>query len=200
MACLVRVIVMRHMPTIGNEKRQYIGWTDEPIMDTCKVNWQLPWHPTEVYGSDLQRAKQSAAQYFPKAIYKHDSRFRESHFGDWEGKTYDMLKEDKTYRAWIDDPYAYAPPGGERLQETEQRVFAAFSALPIAGTPTILVTHGGPIRLLLTRFSPEIRDFWSWTIPHCSAWAFEWATARDFKEGKRCISLSAVPIMASEPM
>ena len=42
-------------------------------------------------------------------------RFRESHFGDWEGKTYEALKDNKTYRSWIDNPYEITPPNGENL-------------------------------------------------------------------------------------
>jgi len=188
---------MRHLPTVGNKRRQYIGWTDEPIVVVNSVNWELPWNPKVVYGSDLIRAKQSAALYFPRAAYKSDFRFRESHFGEWEGKTYEMLKEYKSYRSWIDDPYSAGPPGGECLQETEQRVLSAFAELPGDEKDVFVVTHGGPIRLLLTQFSPEVQDFWSWEIPHGSAWCFEWETVRDWKEGARCKSLSVVPITAS---
>ena len=196
MACRVRVIVMRHLPTAGNIKRHYIGWTDEPIIEMDVSPPKTSWHPTVVYGSDLLRAKQSATYYFPDAYYTSDPRFRESHFGDWEGKTYDLLKQYEAYRNWIDDPYKYAPPNGERLDEVEKRVRTGFSDLPVDQNDLVLMTHGGPIRLLLTRFSPEVQGFWSWTIPHGSAWQFEWETMHDFKEGKRCVSLSAVPLTA----
>lgn len=196
----IRVIVMRHLPTLGNQQKQYIGWTDEPIVAVNHPNWQLPWQPAIVYGSDLLRAKQSAALYFSQAVYKSDHRFRESHFGEWEGKTYDLLKKDQKYRNWIDDPHTYAPPGGERLCDTENRVRAAFSELPVEKGDAFVVTHGGPIRLLLTRYSPEEQSFWSWIIPHGSVWVFEWETFDDWREGKRCASILAVPIMASEVM
>lgn len=196
----VSLTVMRHLPTVGNQKRQYIGWTDEPIVDVGASNWELPWRPKIVYGSDLLRAKQSATLYFPKAEYRSDRRFRESHFGDWEGKTYETLKENKTYRDWIDNPYTYTPPGGESLIEIEQRVLSVLLELPEDEMDHFIVTHGGPIRILLTCFSPEEKDFWSWHIPHGSAWHFEWEDADHFKEGKRCRSLSAVPITANETL
>lgn len=194
----VRIIVMRHLPTLGNQQKQYIGWTDEPIVVVDHLNWKLSWYPAVVYGSDLLRAGQSAALYFPQAVYKSDFRFRESHFGEWEGKTYDLLKKDKRYRSWIDDPHTYAPPGGERLCDTENRVLAAFSELPVDKEDAFVVTHGGPIRLLLTRYSPDKQSFWSWIIPHGSIWVFEWETFDDWREGKRCASISAVPTMVNE--
>lgn len=199
MANRVNVVVMRHLPTKGNIKRQYMGWTDEPISEV-ETTPEPFLHPQVVYGSDLLRAKQSAAVYFPDAKYMSDRRLRESHFGDWEGKTYDLLKQYETYRHWIDDPYTNVPPGGESLDEVKSRVLNAFSELPVEKTTSVVMTHGGPIRLLLTHFSPEEKDFWSWIIPHGSIWQFEWETVRDFKEGKRCTSLSAVPITGSALM
>ena len=194
----VTLTLIRHLPTLGNQQRQYIGWTDESVADVEATNCQLPWEPKTVYGSDLLRAKESAALYFPVATYKSDWRLRESHFGEWEGKTYDALKDNKTYRAWIDNPYGHRPPDGESLLETKARVLAAVAELPTEENNHFIVTHGGPIRLLLTHFSPKKQDFWSWTIPHGSVWHLVWNNVDDFKEGKRCASLSEVPITGSE--
>ena len=46
--------------------------------------------------------------------------WRESNFGEWEGKTYEDVEKDMDYRTWIDDPYEYAPPGGESLVEVRK--------------------------------------------------------------------------------
>jgi alpha-ribazole phosphatase len=186
--------VIRHLPTMANEQRRYIGWTDEPIIATearCLVPAQV------VVGSDLLRARQTAALYYPEATYEADSDWRECNFGDFEGKTYVDLEKDIDYRRWIDDPYAYAPRDGESLVALEQRVLSALKRL---SSDTVIVTHGGPIRLLLTRFSPVKGEFWSWSIPHGAGYRLKWASEQAFKEGRRCISLSAVPITASETM
>lgn len=200
MAHRIRVTLVRHLPTVGNQRREYIGWTDEPIVGADGLNVELPWKPKVVYGSDLLRCQESAALYFPKAVYKSDCRFRESHFGEWEGKTYDLLKDNKTYRSWIDHPTIYKPPGGESLLEVKIRVLNALVELPDDATDYFIVTHGGPIRLLLTAFSPDLQDFWSWKIPHGAAWQLEWNDREDFMEGKRCRSLLAVPITGNGRM
>ena len=194
----VTLTLIRHLPTLGNQQRQYIGWTDESIAGIDATNLKLPWEPKVVYGSDLLRTKESAALYFPAATYKSDWRLRENHFGEWEGKTYDALKVNKTYRAWIDDPYGHRPPHGESLLETKARVLAAVAELPTEENNHFIVTHGGPIRLLLTHFSPKQQDFWSWKIPHGSVWCLEWNNVNDFKEEKQCTSLSVVPITGNE--
>lgn len=189
--------VMRHLPTAGNKQKQYIGWTDEPILDVSKASYQLPWQPETVYCSDLLRCKQSAQLYFPNAQCIEDPRFRETNFGEWEGKTYDMLKEIKTYRQWIDDPFGNQPPKGESIQQVERRLLQALKDLPAGDNHHFIVTHGGPIRIVLTLFSPEKTDFWSWSIPHFSVWQLTWENETAFREGKRCTSISAVPITAN---
>ncbi|AOV08865.1 histidine phosphatase family protein [Sporosarcina ureilytica] len=192
MAHRVVLTLIRHLPTAGNIKRQYIGWTDESIVEN-EIN-ELPWQPSVVYGSDLRRCQESAHLYFPKATYQSDHRFRESNFGDWEGKTYELLKRDSAYRSWINSPYRCQPPNGESLAEVKARVLQAIYDLPSGEEDYFIVTHGGPIRILLTEFAPEQNDFWSWIIPHQSVWQLRWDCEQDLREGKRCASLSAVPI------
>lgn len=186
----VELIVIRHFPTIGNGKRQYIGWTDEPIVSTVSKPYDSKCR--EVYGSDLLRTRQTAALLFPNAVYQADSRFRECNFGEFEGKTYAQLERYPHYRSWVEDPATIAPSGGESLRHVEARVVEAFQQLPPGAQ---LVTHGGPIRLLLSRFAPKVRDFWAWEVPHGVVYRFHWKTEGQWKEGRRCTSLSVERLM-----
>ncbi|MEZ7172540.1 histidine phosphatase family protein [Sporosarcina sp. OR05] len=188
--------LMRHLPTAGNRAKKYIGWTDEPIEPiTEPETFRLSsMQQNIVYGSDLRRARQSANIFLPHAIFHEDRRFRECHFGDFEGKTYADLEQDKDYRNWLDNPVLHAPKGGEGLKDVEKRLMAALHELP---NDSLVVTHGGPIRIALNQFSPEPADFWSWQIPHGSLWKFEWANETTMKEGGRCTSLSEVPTTAN---
>lgn len=193
MAGNVEFVIIRHLPTAGNRKRQYIGWTDEPILETHvqALNENRP----VIYGSDLQRAEQTAARLFPRAQYQSNAHFRECNFGEFEGKTYAQLEKDTHYRSWIDDPVSVKPPGGESLGQVEHRVLEAFHQLPPGAC---VITHGGPIRLLLARFAPDVRDFWSWDVPHGAVYRFRWDSERGWKEGCRCTSLSVERLTAKE--
>src|SRR5690606_23681990 len=77
-----------------------------------------------VYASDLRRCRETLAWARPDLLdgAQLDPRLREMNFGRWEGQTYEMLKDDKRYRAWIDDPQAGTPPGGESWQAFQARV------------------------------------------------------------------------------
>ena len=199
MAARHHLYLIRHLPTAGNRQKRYIGWTDEPIEPLShKEMYRLDGlHQRVVYGSDLLRAKQSADVFLPGAPFRPDARFRECHFGDFEGKTYADLERDKDYRYWLDDPLKNAPRGGEGLMDVGQRFLEALGELPDG---SIVVTHGGPIRIALTRFSPAPQEFWSWQVPHGSLWKFEWRNQDEVKEGIRCISLSEVPITGRKRM
>lgn len=189
-----RLFLIRHLPTAANRRGAYCGWTDDPLSEERgkAIQWEMK--PKRIYGSDLQRARQTAAIYFPDAEYCTDSRLRECHFGEFEGKTYEQLKHDETYRRWIDDPYQSAPAQGETLLAVRERVLNALSELP---NDAIVVTHGGPIRLALEMFSPQVKSFWDWQVTNGSIWQFEWEDKKDLEEGRRCTYLSEVPIMAS---
>lgn len=199
MACNHHLYLIRHLPTAGNREKKYIGWTDEPIVPVeDKESYRFMQADRRiVYGSDLVRAKQSAAILLPGADYSADQRLRECYFGEFEGKTYAELEMDMDYRNWLDDLLSFAPRGGESLADMERRVLEALVSLP---NGAVVVTHGGPIRIVLTRFSPESRDFWSWQIPHGSIWKLEWHNQDEMKEGGRCVSLSEVPITGKGTM
>ncbi len=186
--------VIRHLPTAGNLQKRYIGWTDEAIQTPFIGDKQFEMG-TKLYGSDLQRAQQTASHYFPHENYHEDLRWRECNFGDYEGKTYADLEEDRHYRNWIDNPYSVAPPNGERLQQVENRVLSVFSELP---SGAVIITHGGPIRVLLSKFSATPTELWSWDVPHGGMHRLKWSNEQAFKEGKPCTSILAVPITASD--
>lgn len=192
MGDIVTVRLMRHAPTKENVEKRYIGWTDSSLAHASAlpiVNDSV----RKVYGSDLRRCQETAKCYFPQASYIADARFRETNFGDFEGKTYDQLKTDSRYRRWLDDPKKNAPPNGERFDQFCERVVAGFLALPKDEDDYYLVVHGGVVRALLVAFAPQQEAFWSYQVPHNRLFTLTFSRAA-WKEGARCMSLSEEPI------
>lgn len=183
--------LIRHAPTAGNRRKAYIGWTDEPVLPFkagADPNKQA------VFGSDLLRCRQTAQVLFPDACYFMDAGFREIHFGDWENRTYEDLRLDKHYRQWIDDPFKVVPPGGESFQQFAKRIDAAIESFPPTGEFTV-ITHGGPIRYILSKAKGA--PFNSQSARHGSCYTVEWEDRSAYEEGKRCTSFSEVPLMGS---
>lgn len=103
-----------------------------------------------VYTSDLRRAHRTAALALPGVVATPDPRLRELDFGEFDGADYaeNLRRHGDRFRAWIADPAAAPPPGGEALGEFEARVLAWLREQP-AGGIVVAFTHGGPIRVLL---------------------------------------------------
>lgn len=182
--------LIRHAPTAGNRSRQYIGWTDEPVLPfKAKANKKNG----VVWGSDLLRCRQTASILFPNAEYKADPNFRECNFGQWEMKTYKELEHNQSYRDWINDPYVNTPPDGESFSRMISRVEEALQNLP-AGNEFFILMHGGPLRYLLARAKEQA--FNEQIALHGDCHTIVWENRKAFREGARCKSYSVEPLMA----
>ncbi|MEA0562196.1 MULTISPECIES: histidine phosphatase family protein [Lysinibacillus] len=198
MGDIVTVRLMRHAPTKENLEKRYLGWTDAPLANPTTLS-MVDDAVTNVYGSDLRRCRETAAHYFPNASYHADARFRETNFGAFEGKTYDELKSNAHYRAWLDDPIKTPPPQGEAFHDFVARAVEGFSHLPKDEDQYALVVHGGVIRALLVAYAPTEQPFWSYDVPHDKQFILTF-TRKAWEEGARCTSLLEEPITVKPTM
>lgn len=197
MAIDFHLTLIRHLPTLANVERRYIGWSDESIIQSSyDVDNQATLYPEIIYGSDLKRCHQTAALFYPKSSYQGSPDFREMSFGDWELKTYEDLKENVIYQTWLSNPDLVSPPNGEFLHQMAKRVLTGLKSIPC--NQAVVVTHGGPIRSVLHKFAPNEREFWSRDVKHGDKWTLRWDSRQCFEEEKRCKSILVERITASE--
>lgn len=82
-----------------------------------------------------------------------DERFREMHFGDWEGVPIADVwaQQPEAARGWSTDPENHTPPGAESLAAIRARVAEGWVELVAAhrGGHVLMVAHGGVIRGLI---------------------------------------------------
>ena len=76
-----------------------------------------------------------------------EPRLQELDFGTWEGLPWDAIPR-PALDAWAADPLGFAPPGGETGADLVARVENAVVELVAAGEDCIVITHGGPLRLI----------------------------------------------------
>nr|WP_282572028.1 histidine phosphatase family protein [Roseomonas acroporae] len=86
-----------------------------------------------------------------------DARLLELDFGRWEGRPWDAVPRPALDR-WAADPSGFAPPGGESGAALLARVAAFASALREDGRAGIVVSHGGPLKLLRALLRDETPD------------------------------------------
>jgi alpha-ribazole phosphatase len=70
-----------------------------------------------IFSSDLRRCRQTVRWLFPGKSYCVEKRLREMHFGLFEGKTYEELKDNPLYIRWINSLSRLTLP--EREEGTE---------------------------------------------------------------------------------
>lgn len=100
-------------------------------------------------------AEQIAAQH--EVRVHTDPCLLEMHFGAWEGQSWDNIPRAEL-DAWAADPWGFTPPGGESAAQVLARVQDFADHLIAAGQDSIIVSHGGPLKLLralLTHQPPE---------------------------------------------
>ncbi len=155
------LILIRHGETPYNRDRRYQGHRDTPLTkkgkrQTKEIALRLKNDPLDaIYSSDLKRTK-----YTAKAINRYHSlkiralpQLREIDFGDWEGKTHDEIQREwrRLLDEWEREPSKIKIPRGESIQELAERTRATTKKI-ISIHPNqrvAIITHGGPIRIIL---------------------------------------------------
>ena len=150
------IYLIRHGKTEANEQHLYCGSTDLPLSATGReelLSMRYDIAPERFVTSGMKRTDETLRILFGNAPFSVDSRFREVNFGDFEMKSYEMLKDDPAYQIWLTgDNEANTPPGGESGVQMTRRVLEAFREIPDG---TALVTHGGVIAAIMASLFPQ---------------------------------------------
>ncbi|CAM3265934.1 histidine phosphatase family protein [Paenibacillus taichungensis] len=172
------IILIRHGTTAWNLEKRYLGHTDIGLLPEAKQELSSLREQFSnitcdaLYCSDLLRCQQTftyiASPQTGQA--KLDARLREIYFGQWEGLTYDQLKDNPQYRDWIDAPQEVTPPSGEPWTAFTARIDSFLKESLMSFSPILhsrslnvpkvaVITHGGVIRYMVSRLIPN-QDFW----------------------------------------
>jgi alpha-ribazole phosphatase len=133
-----KVIFIRHGKTAGNERRAYVGRTDEPLSELGRRELlqrkEAGEYPNEnqvaaVFVSPMLRCRQSAEVLFPNAGQIIIPEWTEMDFGDFEGKNYEQLNGTPAYQEWIDSNGTLPFPGGESRPHFVERVMKGYERM-----------------------------------------------------------------------
>ena len=154
----MRFILVRHGKTQGNIERRYTGCrTDEDLCaeGIAQLKTLVCPDADAVFASPLKRCIQTAEIICPgKRIHiVHD--FRECDFGEFEGYSYEELKENPAYQAWLDSNGENPFPGGESRREFSERCVNAFKAAVrnLSEGSYAFIVHGGTIMAVMEHFT-----------------------------------------------
>lgn len=159
---VTRIYLIRHGATVLTAEDRFAGATNVPLSDEGRLQAstlaeRLSGFPVAaVYASPLDRTMETArilAASHQKEVQPREGLKEISH-GHWEQMTRHEVEQQfpKEAAAWDEDPYTFAPEGGESGLAVTARALPAL--LDIVrhheGQAVIVVSHKATIRLLLS--------------------------------------------------
>lgn len=143
--------LIRHPRTVAPLGMCYGAMDLEPdpahlAADAARLAPALPPNARFV-ASSQQRARKLAEALAGGQSVATDDRLVEIDFGEWEGKMWQDLPHNHV-SAWTANADGTQPPGGESVARAAQRVREWWDSVEIEDTPLVVVSHGGPLRLI----------------------------------------------------
>jgi probable phosphoglycerate mutase len=149
--------VVRHGEAEGNREGRFLGQVDPPLTQRGKEQARRQGDALKGLGvarilsSDLVRAYTTAsiiAEALGLPVHSTPA-LREVSHGVIDGWKIGDIQASEYGPARDKDKYNYGPPGGESYRDIEARVLSVL--IPPPELPTLLVTHLGPMRVMLHR-------------------------------------------------
>jgi len=167
------IYLIRHGKTKANEQRLYCGATDIPLSDAgvtelidLKNQGIYPKHADFYFTSGLLRTEQTLDLLYGPVSRMAMPQLTEFHFGRFEMKSYEMLKDQMAYQAWITDETGLVScPGGDNKQKFTLRVTEGYKLILESGSMhcgACIVCHGGVITCIMEYLFPNTRNFYEW--------------------------------------
>ena len=157
-----RVFLVRHGATELSAEDRFAGAVDVLLSDAGRNQAQMLGYRlahekvAAVYASPLKRTVETArliAKPVGLDVVTVDA-VREIAHGRWEGKTRADVEQEFAgeYAKWEEDPYTFAPDGGESGLQVTARALPALLELvqKHEGNRFVVVSHKATIRLLLS--------------------------------------------------
>ncbi|WP_435197551.1 histidine phosphatase family protein [Natronomonas sp. EA1] len=155
----MEVVLLRHGETAWNDEGRMQGHAPVPLNDRGREQAHAAgaWLADEyafdrVIASDLYRTRETAnlVSEYVDADVEYDANWRERSVGIYQGLTYEeMARRFPDFGMGPEAASAYQkrPENGESLVDVHERVMGGYESLE--GDTTLVITHGGPIRLVL---------------------------------------------------
>ena len=173
--------LIRHGPTSWNEEHRLQGRADIPLSKDGRAKvggWTVPerFHGLCWVASPLTRAVETAELLGVTGAT--ESSIIEMHWGDWEGHTFEELREryGEEVRARAALGLDLRPHDGESPREVLERVRQWLGRVAATGEPTGAVTHQGVIRATLSLAT-------GWDMINPPPVKLDWASVHTFAVG-----------------
>lgn len=155
---------------------RYVGQRDLPLceegMEELRRLGEEGRYPEVemVFTSPLRRCVQTAYLLYPNRYTVELPGLMDMNLGRFEGETFETLREDPDFAAWLGNAVENPPPGGEdplafleRLVRAVREIFHRMMEEKMSSVA--VVTHGGAIMSLLAGIGLPKQPMRQWTVP-----------------------------------
>ena len=196
----MKIIFIRHLKTPGNEKRQYIGRTDEDLSEQAVEVFRQrqeksisDLYPLVQYiiSSPLKRCIQTAGLIYPGQEISVEPMLRECDFGEYEQKTYEDLKNEPEYIRWMESGGMTVFPGGEEQTSFRRRCVDGVKRwiarlLEDGADSAAFVVHGGTIMAVLSELAEDKHEFYHWQVENGGGYVAE-VSEEEWRNGRKVL-------------
>jgi broad specificity phosphatase PhoE len=164
------ILMARHGETTFNAERRFQGHSERAVLtergrEQARELAELAAAEdlAALYASPLARARETATIVGERIGLEptFDERFAETETGDWTEKLYDEV-DAELYAQWEHAGAGWRFPGGESLEEQQERVIAGLVDVTQRGElPALVVCHRGTIRVALCHTQQRGLDMFS---------------------------------------
>jgi broad specificity phosphatase PhoE len=154
-----RIYLARHGQTAYNAEGRFQGQGPVPLDATGRAQaaalaeQAVPYEFVALWCSPLRRARETADVLARRIDLtpREDARLMETDAGEWTDRSFaEVQAEDpEGFNRFKEGDPTFAFPGGESFAQQGVRVAAAFYDIKRAEAPTLVVCHGGVIRIAL---------------------------------------------------
>lgn len=160
----MELYIIRHGKTEANAKKLFAGASDWPLSEEGKegllklkesFDYSLPEDCLAVT-SCLKRTEETLKVFYGDIAHMKDERLNERSFGIFEDHTLEEIQDLPEFRIWTGEGSdSYVIPGGESFDGLKKRVLEALDDYLMSDRNTILVIHGGPVRVIMKQLFPN---------------------------------------------
>lgn len=174
---LIRVHMIRHGITEGNQQKKLYGTTDLPLTEAgvkaLKNRAAAKIYPKKdgaaFFTSGMLRTEQTLNIIYGDIIHTPVDDLKEMSFGEFENYTFEDLKNHPDYIEWYGDKSGDRPaPRGESFNEFTERVMSGFKIVTSAAEnssshTSIVICHAGPIVMIMNSIFPgAVQNPFNW--------------------------------------
>ena len=167
----MEIHLVRHGKTAANEQKLYCGITDLPLSKNgiaelvgLKKQGIYPKQADLNFTSGLLRTEQTLDLLYGPIPREAMPQLSEYHFGVFEMKSHEELKDRGDYQAWMTDNTGTCP-GGDSKRGFLHRILTGYRLLETKGVPdkaVLAICHGGVIACVMEQLFPNTHDFYEW--------------------------------------